>query len=84
MEIDRWVDGYKVRGIPWIDGKRYYINIQYFLPGASIEKPPAWEKTVYIIINEKGMDVIKNYLSTLVRNISMLNFNRNEEITLTF
>ena len=53
MEINTWINGCKVRGFKWIDGKRYYINVQYFEPGSSIEKPPMWDKSVYITMNDK-------------------------------
>lgn len=44
MDFERWIDGYKVRVMKWIDGKHIYINVQYFNPGASLQKPPAMEK----------------------------------------
>lgn len=69
MNLEKWVDGYKVRVMDWIDGKNIYINIQYFKPGSSLSQPPAMEKTAYITNNDKGRNMVQNYLSTLVRYI---------------
>lgn len=44
MNLEKWVDGYKVHVMDWIDGENIYINIQYFKPGSSLSKPPAMEK----------------------------------------
>lgn len=70
MDFEKWVDGYKVRVMRWIDGKHIYINVQYFKPGASIQKPPAMEKTAFIVDDEKGRNMVQNYLSTLVNYIA--------------
>lgn len=69
MGFEKWVEGCKVRVFPWIDGLHYYVNVQYFTPGSSVEKPPAWEKTVYVTKYDKGEDVIRNFLSSLVQYI---------------
>ena len=84
MEINTWINGCKVRGFKWIDGKRYYINVQYFEHGSSIEKPPMWDKSVYITMNDKGMNVVRNFLSSLVNYISRLNIESGQEFTITF
>ena len=84
MEINTWINGCKVRGFDWIDGKRYYLNVQYFFPGSSIEKPPVWDKTIYITKDEKGMEVVRNYLSSLVNFICGLDMEPGREVTLTF
>lgn len=84
MEINTWINGCKVRGFDWIDGKRYYLNVQYFFPGSSIEKPPVWDKSIYITKNENGMDVVRNYLSSLVNYICGLDMEPGKEVTLTF
>ena len=84
MEINTWINGFKVRGFKWIDGKRYYINVQYFEHGSSIEKLPMWDKSVYITMNDKGMNVVRNFLSSLVYYISRLNIESGKEFTITF
>jgi hypothetical protein len=43
MNIDRWINGYKVRIMDWIDGKNIYCNVAYYRSGARIDNP-AWEK----------------------------------------
>jgi hypothetical protein len=71
LEIDTWVRGFKCRGFPWIDGKTYYLNIQYFPPGASIYKF-AWEKSVYITLNEQVETILREYLDSFVMYICNL------------
>ena len=45
VNIDTWIaGGYKVRAFDWIDGKSIYLNVQYFLSGSSLERPPAKKK----------------------------------------
>lgn len=83
MEIDRWISSYKVRSFPWIDGKRIYFNVQYFAPGQSIEKPPVWDKTVYIINNEAGRRLVHEFTNSLVNHIAGMQSLENIEITLT-
>lgn len=72
MEIDKWIGSLRVRAFPWIDGERIYCNVQYFIPGQSIEKPPAWEKTVYITDNPEGRQLVYNYTHTLLEYIIRL------------
>ncbi len=67
MELDRWIGSYKVRSFPWIDGKRIYFNVQYYAPGQSIEKPPVWDKTVYVTDNENRWDFDKIFGQSWVR-----------------
>lgn len=83
IEIDRWIDGYKVRAFKWIDNKSIYINVQYFKSGSSIESP-VWDKTAYITINNNGINVVSNYLSSLVNYISGLKIEKEQKIILTF
>ncbi len=64
--VEKWVSGYKVTYFPWIDGKRIYLNIQYYKPGSSLYWPPAWELTVYLADNDESRDLLENYETTLV------------------
>lgn len=66
MNFDGWIEGYKVRTMPWVDGKTIYVNVQYFKSGQSLSQPPAWDKTVYITNDEKGRNMVQNFLSSLV------------------
>ena len=70
MDFEGWIDGYKVRVMKWIDGKHIYINVQYFKPGTSIQKPPAMDKSAFIVDDKMGRNMVKNYLSTLVNYIA--------------
>jgi hypothetical protein len=83
MEIDKWVAGYKVRSFPWIDGKRIYFNVQYYAPGQSIAKPPAWDKTVYITDNAAGQRLVNEFTHSLAEHVAQLQIADHTEITLT-
>lgn len=83
MNIDKWVSVYKVRAFPWIDGKRIYFNVQYYAPGQSAEKPPAWDKTVYITDNKAGRRLVNEYTHSLVEHIAKIQIPKDTEITLT-
>lgn len=75
MEIDKWIGPYKVRSFPWIDGKRIYFNVQYYAPGQSIAKPPAWDKTVYITDNASGWRLVHDFTDSLVNHIACMRLN---------
>jgi hypothetical protein len=70
MRIDTWISGCKVYGFPWIDGKTFYLNVQYFASGSSINKP-VWGRSVLIMQNEKGKQILREHLHTLVNKICM-------------
>lgn len=81
--LEKWVDGYKVHVMDWIDGENIYINIQYFKPGSSLSKPPAMEKTAYITNNDKGKNMVQNFLSTLVNFIVRSNVPAENRMVIT-
>ena len=83
MNIDKWIGPHKVRAFPWIDGKRIYFNVQYYAPGQSIEKPPAWDKTVYITDNEAGRRLVNDFTYSLVEHIANMQIADGVEITIT-
>ena len=83
MTLDKWVNGCKIRSFPWIDGKRIYFNVQYYAPGQSIEKPPVWDKTVYITDNPAGQRLVSELTHSLVEHIISIKTSNNTEITLT-
>lgn len=83
MDFDKWVGSYKVRAFPWIDGKRIYFNVQYFAPGQSLERPPAWDKTVYITDNAAGRRLVYEFTSSLTQYVANMQIKSNTEITLT-
>lgn len=70
MCFNGWIAGCKVQIMPWVDGKTIYVNVQYYKNGQSLSQPPVWDKTVYITDDEKGRDMIKNCLHSLVMYIS--------------
>lgn len=83
MNIDKWIAGYKVRAFPWVDSRRIYFNVQYFEPGKSIERPPLWEKTVYIMDNEAGRRLVEKFTHTLTEYVAGIQIPKNCEITIT-
>ena len=83
INIDTWVSGYKVRAFNWIDGKRIYFNVQYYQLGQSIEQPPVWDKTVYIIDNENGQKLVNEFTHSLVENVANMQIKEGFEITIT-
>ena len=83
MEIDKWMGFYKVRSFPWVDGKHIYFNVQCYSPGQSIEKPPAWDKTVYITDNEAGQRLVDNFTHSLVEHIAKMQITKGHKVILT-
>ena len=83
MNVDTWINGCKVRAFPWVDGKLIYLNVQYYRPGQSIEKPPAWDKTVYITNNTAGQRLVNELTHSLVEHIGNMQIADGLEITLT-
>jgi hypothetical protein len=83
MEINKWIGSYKVRAFKWIDGKRIYFNVQYFKPGQSVERPPAWDKTVYITNNAAGQRLVYEFTHTLVEYVAKMWLEGNVEVVIT-
>jgi hypothetical protein len=83
MEIDKWVKGYKVRSFPWINGKEIYLNVQHYAAGQSINRPPIWDKTVYITNNAAGQRLVNEFLDSLVEYVAMMQIAKDTRIVLT-
>lgn len=83
MELDKWIGLCKVRAFPWIDGKRIYFNVRYYAPGQSAEKPPVWDKTVFITDNAAGKRLVFDLTHSLVEHISNMKIAKHTEVTLT-
>jgi hypothetical protein len=83
VEIDAWVDGYKVRSFPWIDGKTIYFNVRCYRPGQSFSQPPVWDKTVYITDDAAGRDMVENLTSSLTAYVAGLRIADGRKIVLT-
>ena len=84
MNVDTWIGGCKVRAFPWVDGETIFFNVQYFAPGQSIDRPPVWDKTVYIKNNSAGQRVVREFTHTLVNYICMLTIVDGTKVVLTF
>ena len=72
MEIDKWINGYKVRAFPWVDGENIYFNVQYYRPGTSVNQPPAFDKSALIADTVDGRRLAYEYTSTCVNYIASL------------
>ena len=83
MEIDRWIEGYKIRSFPWIDGKTIYFNVQYYAAGQSIERPPVFDKTIYITDNEAGQRLIHDFINTLVDYVASMTIQPDTKVVIT-
>ena len=83
MDIDRWINGYKVRSFPWTDGKTIYFNIQYFAAGQSIEQPPVFDKTVYITDNTAGKRLISDFINSLVDYVARMTIQSGTKVVIT-
>lgn len=83
INIDKWISGYKVRAFNWVDGKRIYFNVQYYQSGQSIERPPVWDKTVFITENDNGYKLVNDFIHTLVENVARMQIKDGTEVTLT-
>lgn len=83
MEIDGWIGSYKVRAFPWGDGKRIYFNVQYYRPDQSIEKPPVWDKTVYVTDDEAGQRLVFNFTHSLTEYVASMQIPDNIEMVIT-
>lgn len=78
MELDKWIGSYKVRSFPWIDGKRIYFSVQYYASGQLTEKPPVWDKTVYITDNIAGRRLVYDFTDSLVNHTACMQSAENE------
>ena len=72
MNIDTWINGYKVRAFPWIDGKTIFFNVQTFRPGARINDPET-DKSVLIADDDNARHVLSAYLNTLASAVNQMN-----------
>lgn len=68
MYIDKWVNGYKVSASDWYDGNHIYFNISYYRPGASIARPPVWEKS--FLISKADENKVKMYLDSVTNHFA--------------
>ena len=82
MKIDRWVGAYKVYACSWSD-KRIYFNVQYYTPGQSIAQPPVWEKTVYIINDDAGQQLVFDFTDSLTEYVANLRIPDKTEVIIT-
>ena len=83
MNFEKWINSYKVRVFPWIDGKHIYVNVQYYAPGSSLSRPPAMDKSVYITDDENGRNMVQNFLRSLVEYIARLDIKEGNAVHIT-
>lgn len=83
MEINKWFGGCLVRAFPWIDHKRIYFNVRYYLAGQSVHAKPAWDKTVYVNDNEAGRKLVYENTDSLVDYVAAMQIVDGSEVTIT-
>lgn len=83
MEIDKWVDGYKVRSFPWVDGETIYFNVQYFAPGQSLSQPPVFDKSVYVTDNTAGKRLVYEFTSSLAEHVARMEIPGENKVIIT-
>ncbi|RFZ76107.1 hypothetical protein DS742_25370 [Lacrimispora amygdalina] len=83
MNIDKWMGSYKIRAFQWIDGKRIYFNVQYYAPGQSIQKPPVWDKTIYVTDDAAGRRIVCDFTQSLVDYVARMQIPSGTEVILT-
>jgi len=83
MELDKYINGYKVRAFPWIDGERIFFNVQFYASGQSFEKPPDWDRTVYVTDNDNGKRLVYENTSTLIEHVAKMHIPKDVEVTIT-
>ena len=64
-ELDTWVGPYKVRAFPWPESNDIYVNVQYFAPGQSTARAPAFDKSVFIKRSPNGERLVFDFVSRL-------------------
>ena len=83
MKLDKWIGPYKVQAFPWIDKKQIYVNVQYFAPGQSVERPPVWDKIIYVTDDKAGRNFVFVNTHTLVDYVSTLDILENTKTVVT-
>ena len=69
MYKQEWIEGCRVTVSDWYkkdseDQKPIRIGVEYFKPGASLSRPPEWERVIYCPRREE--EKINNYLYSIV------------------
>lgn len=83
MNFDQWIGPYKVRAFQWVNPEQIYFNVQYFAPGQSIEKPPVWDKTVYIANDEAGQRLIREFTHSFVEYVARMQIPDHAKVVIT-
>ena len=73
---DEWISGYRVTAFPFKEN--ILVNIQYFRPGSSLARDPAWEFTVYLLREDE--EKLRQYPTTIIQGlVSSYHRRRNAE-----
>jgi len=83
MELDNWFGNCKVRSFPWSGGTRIYFNVMYYACGQSTNKPPVWDKTVYITNNPAGQRLVYELTDSLVNYVKSMIILDEQEVVIT-
>lgn len=83
MNLDQWIGSYKVLAFPWVNPEQIYFNVQYYAPGQSIERPPAWDKTVYVTNDAAGQRLVCFFTDSFVEYVARLEIPDHAKVIIT-
>lgn len=83
MNYDGWIEGYKVQIFPWIDDELIYVNVQYYQGGQSLERPPVWDRTIYLKDDDGGQWLLNNRLHSFINAIANMNIPPDARVVIT-
>lgn len=59
------------------------MNVQYFAPGQSMERPPVWDKTIYVTDDKAGRNFVFVNTHMLADFVSNLEIMKNTKTVVT-
>lgn len=69
MNINTWIGCRKIEVVDWYDGKNFYIHVDEYAPGQSIEQPPKMEVSALIEKTPENEYRLTNFLDSISRGL---------------
>ena len=79
--IEKWIENAKIEIFEIPDSEWLCVTISQYSGGQSIEKPPLWERTVYIKKDAEGKRFVFEYTNTLLHYVASCDYRENMHIT---
>lgn len=79
--IEKWLENAKIEIFESPDSEWLHVTISQYSGGQSIERPPLWERTVYIKKNTEGRDFVFEYTDSLLHYVASCDYRENMHIT---